>query len=246
MRLGVLTDIHGNRQAFEAVLADLAARGVDRLAILGDVVGYGPDPEWCVDKVAELLAKGAIALRGNHDDAINRPDPAMSQNARIVIDWTRNRLTADQKAILAQLPLEARVEGVHLAHASAQTPGEWIYVSRDSRAAGCLQSTDARITLVGHVHVPALYSADVGGVVRDHAVVVGPAVPLIRSRRWVAVVGAVGQPRDGVAKAGYAIVDTGSAELTFRRVGYDVAATVARSRAAGLPEALAQRLMTGT
>lgn len=245
MRLGVLTDIHGNRQAFEAVLADLAARGVDRLAVLGDIVGYGPDPEWCVDKLADLIAKGAIAVKGNHDEAVNLPDPAMSSNARIAIDWTRGRLSADHKAMLADLPMETHVEGVHLVHASAQTPEQWIYVSRDSRATGCLRSTPARIVLVGHVHVPALYSADVGGVVRDHPVAMAQAFPLIRSRRWLAVVGAVGQPRDGVARAGYAVLDTDRSELTFRRVGYDVATTVARLRAAGLPEALAQRLMKG-
>lgn len=246
MRLGVLTDIHGNRQAFEAVLADVAARGVDQLAVLGDIVGYGPDPEWCVDKLADLMAKGAIVVRGNHDDAVLRPDATMSTNARLAIDWTRGRLSDDQKSILSHLPLEAQVEGVHLVHASAQSPEEWIYVSRDSRATGCLRSSPSRIILVGHVHMPALYSADVGGVVRDHAVAAAQAIPLIRSRRWLAVVGAVGQPRDGVAKAGYAVLDTDRQELTFRRVGYDVATTVARLRAAGLPEALAQRLMKGS
>jgi predicted phosphodiesterase len=245
MRLGVLTDIHGNRQAFETVLADLATRGVDQLAILGDIVGYGPDPEWCTDKVAELMAKGAIAVRGNHDDAVMRPDPAMSTNARLAIDWTRTRLSDPHKSFLSDLPLEAEVEGVHLVHASAQSPQDWIYVTRDSRATGCLRATQARIILVGHVHIPALYSADLSGIVRDHAVVAGQEVPLIRSRRWLAVIGAVGQPRDGVAKAGYGILDTVRSELTFRRVGYDVAETVARLRAAALPEALAQRLMKG-
>ena len=202
MRLAILTDIHANREAFEAVLADLAGRGVDRVVFLGDLVGYGPDPGWCVDKVAQMVAQGAVAVRGNHDRAVGVADGALNANARRVIDWTVNRLTAPQKLFLEDLPLTVTEGDVLFVHASANDPQDWIYVTSDSKAMPSFRVCDARVILVGHVHRPQLYSCDLSGRVMGHPVVQGQVVPLIRSRRWLAVVGSVGQPRDGAALAG--------------------------------------------
>jgi diadenosine tetraphosphatase ApaH/serine/threonine PP2A family protein phosphatase len=245
MRLGILTDIHANREALAAVLADLAVRGVDGLCILGDIVGYGPDPEWCVERVRALGADGAIVLRGNHDAAVLAPDTGMSALARTAIDWTRGRLTAEQAGYLGGLPLSVRRDDVLLVHASANRPEEWSYVTAAHKAVGSFQASDARVILCGHVHVPLLVTCDRTMTVRDHALKIGLPVPLIRSRRWLAVVGSVGQPRDGVPQAAYAILDTGRNDLTFRRVAYDIAETVRKLRAAGLPDALAARLLKG-
>ena len=245
MRLALMTDIHGNREAFAAVLADVAARGCDRIAMLGDIVGYGPDPEWCADTAAGLVAAGAVCLQGNHDAAIGHGSAGMSLNARKAIDWTRPRLSPAQAAFLAGLPLVATLGDAVLCHASAEAPGEWIYVASAVRATGALRATGARLVFCGHVHVPALYAADMAGSVREQRVRTGVALPLIASRRWVAVVGAVGQPRDRNPAAGYAIFDDGAQELTFRRVPYDCGKTALKVRAAGLPEALALRLMSG-
>lgn len=245
MRLAVLTDIHANRAAFEAVLADVAAVGADRIALLGDLVGYGPDPGWCADRAAELVARGAICLLGNHDAALARPDPAMNPLARAAIDWTAGQVGAAQKAFLTGLPRNARIGELLLTHASPEAPADWIYVTNSARARGGLAVTDARVVLCGHVHVPALYSRDLAGRIAGQAVAIGRPLPLIRTRRWLAVIGAVGQPRDGSPQAAWALYDTDRAELTFRRVPYDAAATAARIRAAGLPDALARRLLTG-
>ena len=245
MRFAVLTDIHANREAFEAVLADAAARGMDRIALLGDVVGYGPDPEWCVDKAAGLVAAGAVCLQGNHDSAAAGGVESLGPNAKRAMDWTKTRLTDAHRAFLAGLPLTVAVEDVLFVHASANDPGSWIYVTSDSMARGAFRSCAARIILCGHVHIPLLASSDVAGVVRVQAFRMATPIPLIRSRRWLAVVGAVGQPRDGVAQAGYAMLDTGTNELTFRRVPYDGAKTVHKMRVAGLPEELALRLIRG-
>lgn len=245
MRFAVLTDIHANREAFEAVLADAAARGVDRIALLGDVVGYGPDPEWCVDKATELVAAGAVCLQGNHDRAAAGGVESLGPDARRALDWTKTRLTAVHRAFLAGLPLTEKVEDVLFVHASANDPGSWIYVTSASMARGAFRSCEARVILCGHVHVPLLASSDVAGVVRVQDFRMALPIPLIRSRRWLAVVGAVGQPRDGVAQAGYAILDTGTNELTFRRVPYDATKAVQKMRAAGLPEDLALRLIGG-
>lgn len=245
MRLAVLTDIHANREAFEAVLADLAARRVDRLVFLGDIVGYGPDPGWCLDRVMALAAQGALVVRGNHDRAVGVPDGTLNVNARRVIDWTVDRLTVPQKRFLEELPLVIEEDDLLFAHASANDPGDWIYVTNEMKARPSFLVSKARLILVGHVHKPALYSCDIGGRVAGHPVPVGHPVPLLRSRRWLAVVGSVGQPRDGSSLAGYAILDKATNELTFRRVGYDSATTARKVRSAGLPEALAMRLIRG-
>ena len=245
MRLAVLTDIHANREALTAVLADLAQRDCDRIALLGDIVGYGPDPGWCTDKVAELLATGAICVMGNHDRAAVSGGEAMTANAQAAIDWTRQQLSPQQVAVLAALPMTAMAEDALLVHASAEGPGNWSYVTSDRQAVGSFQATPARLILVGHVHVPLLVSCEMSGMVREQRFKTGQPVPLIRARRWLAVVGSVGQPRDQNPAASYAIYDSTANELTFRKVPYDCAATALKVRAAGLPEALALRLLTG-
>lgn len=107
MRLAILTDIHGNREAFTAVMADLEPRQIDRIVLLGDLVGYGPDPEWCTERAMALVAAGALAVLGNHDHAIGTPAKSMSALARHAIDWTRPRLSDPQRSFLAALPLTA-------------------------------------------------------------------------------------------------------------------------------------------
>jgi diadenosine tetraphosphatase ApaH/serine/threonine PP2A family protein phosphatase len=131
-------------------------------------------------------------------------------------------------------------------HASANDPSGWIYVTSERSAMPSFRVCPAQVIFCGHVHVPALFTCDMRGTVRGHQIPLARPVPLLRSRRWLAVVGSVGQPRDGVAQAGYALFDTVSQEVTFRRVAYDCAATAAKVRAAGLPEALALRLLRGS
>jgi diadenosine tetraphosphatase ApaH/serine/threonine PP2A family protein phosphatase len=245
MRLALMTDIHANREAFEAVLADAGQRDIDRIAILGDLVGYGPDPEWCVSRVRALVEDGAICIQGNHDAAVADPSVSLNTAARKALDWTRARLDATQKTFLAGLPLTATMGETLLVHASANDPSGWIYVNGANRAMPSFRVCDARLIFCGHVHRPALMTCDARGDVRDHNVPIGAPIPLLRSRRWLAVLGAVGQPRDGSPAAGYAILDTATNELTFRRVVYDVAATARKVRAAGLPDSLADRLLVG-
>lgn len=245
MRLAILTDIHANREAFEAVLADCAGMRIDRFVFLGDIVGYGPDPDWCIDKLIEMQAAGALAVRGNHDRAVGVPDGALNANARRVIDWTVNRLSAAHKAFLSGLPLTVAEEDLLFVHASANDPQDWIYVTSERHAMPSFRVSTARVIFCGHVHKPALYSQDMTGRVMGHGFGYGTGVPLIRSRRWLAVVGSVGQPRDGSGLASWSIMDTERNELTFRRVGYDSATTARKVRSAGLPEALAARLVKG-
>ena len=167
MRFAVLTDIHANREAYEAVLADAAMPEIDRIAILGDIVGYGPDPEWCCDKTKDLVAEGAVCLRGNHDSAASGVAESMNGMAQRAMDWTKNRLNAEQRRFLGQLPMTTELDDILLVHASANDPGAWSYVTSDLRATGSFRASRSRIILCGHVHVPMLVSCDRGGTVRE-------------------------------------------------------------------------------
>lgn len=245
MRLAILTDIHANATALEAVLADAWAMGAERIAVLGDIVGYGPDPGPCVDRIADLVGQGALCVQGNHDAAVATPDPTLGGLARTCIDWTRDRLTPAQIAFLSSLPMTAQTGETLLVHASADYPGDWTYVTSETSAIGSFRACDARLILCGHVHQPMLVSRDRAGVVREMPLQFDTPIRLTRACRWLAVVGAVGQPRDGSPAAGWALFDSGPETLTFRRVPYDVAATVRRLRATDLPEVLALRLQRG-
>jgi len=245
MRIALLADIHANREALTACLAHARGQGAERLVFLGDYVGYGADPEFAVETVAECVAAGAIALRGNHDDAIARPHPAMRDDAWTAIAWTRGRLGQASREFLAGLKLTIEEGETLYVHADASSPERWIYVTDPAAAARSLMATRARLTFCGHVHVPCLYGLSVTGKLTSFRPVAGVAVPLQRQRRWFVALGSVGQPRDGDPAACYAMLDTARAEITVLRVPYDVDAAAAKILAAGLPAGLAERLRDG-
>lgn len=245
MRIAIMSDIHANRQAFEAVLAAASERGATRHVILGDIVGYGGDPVWCVDKTMELAGGGAIVIRGNHDQAVSDPSVSMNETARAAIDWTRTQLSETQKAYLAGLPLEIE-DGERLyVHADASAPARFHYVSDAETAAAHLQACRARVSFCGHIHRPALYCLGANGKATPFAPSSSTGIPLLPQRRWLAVMGAVGQPRDGNPAAAYGILDTDRGELEYHRVGYDIEGAAAKIRAVGLSEGLATRLFKG-
>ncbi|MFB9951512.1 metallophosphoesterase family protein [Rhizobium puerariae] len=245
MKIAILSDIHANREAFEAVLADCAARGAGRFIVLGDIVGYGPDPAWCVEKTVALAEAGATVIRGNHDQAINDPSPSMNSDAKAAIDWTTGVLSPAQKAFLAALPLSSAEEDRLCLHSEASAPSRFHYVRNAEGAARHFAHCEQRLSFCGHLHRPALYASGPGGKVTSFTPSRATPVPLLAQRRWLAVIGSVGQPRDGDPAAGYAILDTGTGELSFLKVPYDIETTAAKIRAAGLPDSLADRLFKG-
>ena len=245
MRVAILSDIHANREAFEACLADAARRGAQRVVLLGDIVGYGPEPSWAVRRAMDLAAAGAVVVKGNHDEAAVRDRGGMSEDAAAAAAWTRSVLDADAKAWLDALPLEVEEEDRLYVHADAHDPARWTYVRDGEDAQRSLDATQARILLCGHTHVPALFGLTATAKLVSFTPVAGAAVPLLRPRRWLAVLGAVGQPRDGNPAAAYAMLDTAASDYTLLRVPYDTEATGAKIRAAGLPERLATRLLRG-
>jgi diadenosine tetraphosphatase ApaH/serine/threonine PP2A family protein phosphatase len=246
MRLAVLADVHANLEALHACLDHARARGADRILLLGDLVGYGADPVAVLDIAMALVAEGAVALLGNHDEAAIGSGPSgMNASAAAAMDWTRGRLTDDHRRFLAARPLTHEEDGRLFVHAEASAPARWRYVTDGEAARRSLEATDAHATFCGHVHRPALYSLGETAKLNAFRPVAGAPVPLARGRRWLAVLGAVGQPRDGDPAACYAMVDTARLGVTWHRVPYDVAAAAAKIRAAGLPAGLAERLFVG-
>jgi len=243
--LAVFADIHANRQAFEACLEATRARGAQRMICLGDVVGYGGDPEWTVDTVMDLVQSGAMAVRGNHDHAIGAANETMNAEAQAAIEWTRGRLSAVQRRFLAELPLTAADEDRLYVHSEASSPARWRYVQSTSDAARSLIATQALVTFCGHIHKPALYSMSVTAKMTSFVPTTGVAVQLLKGRQWLAVAGSVGQPRDGNPAAAFLTYDTVTRQITYCRAPYDVEAAAKRIRDNGLPLWLAERLSTG-
>ena len=245
MLLALFADVHANRQAFAACLEAARGRGAERFILLGDFVGYGADPEWSVDTVMRLVEEGALAVRGNHDNAIGTPSETMNEAAQAAIDWTRGRLGATQRAFLASLPLTREEDDRLYVHSEASNPARWRYVQSTADAARSIAATTALVTFCGHIHRPALYSMSATAKMTSFVPTSGVGVQLLTGRRWLAVLGSVGQPRDGNPAACFATYDTEKREITYCRVPYDVETAASRIRANGLPLWLADRLLQG-
>ena len=245
MLIAIFTDIHGNREALEACLAHVERHRIDRHVFLGDFVGYGADPGFVVDTVKEFMARGAIALLGNHDSAAIGNPERMNDEATLAIEWTRRQLTPAQVAFLAKLPLQHTDDDRLYVHASAAEPAAWDYVLDERSAARSLRATDAAVTFCGHTHVPALFHLSATGKIAGFDPDAGVAMPLTQQRRWLAVIGAAGQPRDRNPAACYALYDDATRALTYVRVPYDIDTAARKIRDAGLPLFLAARLAWG-
>lgn len=253
MQIAFLTDMHANLEAFRACLEDAERRGADRFVFLGDLVGYGADPVAVTQLAAQYVARGAVAIRGNHDDAAISEQSRMTADAEAAIAWTRSVLDDNCRNFLDQLPMQVSEDDRLYVHADASAPRAWRYVSDVETAQRSLDATEARLTFVGHTHKPRLFrlaSLDAiapGGPadLERLRVPTGTPIGLTRDSRWLVVLGAVGQPRDENPAAFYALFQVETQELTCLRVDYDTAAAAAKVRAAGLPERLASRLLRG-
>jgi predicted phosphodiesterase len=243
MRIAVLSDIHANLPALEAVAADLPS--IDEVWVLGDTVGYGPQPN---EVIATLQAMGARSVMGNHDGAaIGTVDPAyFNPDARAAIDWTAAALDANARAYIAALP-EVRSDGELTAvHGSPRDP-IWEYITGPAVAAANLGAYETRLCLFGHPHLPIAFRAVDGGM--DASVGLPGTAARIGPERALLNPGSVGQPRDGLRDAAYAILDLNGApehdSFEFRRVAYDIDRTQRLMREAGLPIRLVERLSYG-
>jgi diadenosine tetraphosphatase ApaH/serine/threonine PP2A family protein phosphatase len=205
----------------------------------------GADPEWVLDTVRAEVERGAVVVRGNHDEAVGQPLERMNAAATLAIEWTRSRLDASQTEFLAALPYSVREGSMLFVHANAIAPKDWGYVRTEQDAERSLRRTDARSIFCGHTHAPALFPMSPMRPPAHFSPLPGREIPLLASRQWLAVIGSVGQPRDGNPAACYALLDPATATLSFHRVPYDVDKAARKVREAGLPESLWMRLLEG-
>jgi diadenosine tetraphosphatase ApaH/serine/threonine PP2A family protein phosphatase len=241
LRYGIVADIHANLAAFEAVLQDMGP--VDALWCLGDLVGYGPDPNECI----ELLRRHEhLCVMGNHDAAtIGELDTAaFNPAAAMAAQWTTRQLTDRSIQFLSALPYELTEGPFTIVHGSPRQP-IWEYITHESRAAANFGLFGTAACLVGHTHVPALFELQ-GDSNRVFGRVPGPGdTERIGDARFIANPGGVGQPRDGDPRAAYAVYDSEIGTLEWRRVTYPIKTTQDRMREVGLPQPLIERIAYG-
>ncbi len=241
MRVAVVSDIHGNLHALEAVLADMLREAPDEVWCLGDIVGYGPRPNECCSLVRE---RTALSLCGNHDLAVvgALDEWEFSGEAGQAVRWTRSVLEPEHADWLGSLTPSGQRDRVQLFHGSPRDP-VWDYVLSDEVAVASLRTTVAPIVLVGHSHVALSLALDDGGLSGGQAP--DGTVTELNGHRVLLNPGSVGQPRDGDPRAAWLLLDLDGGTATFRRTSYPTRQTQAEIREAGLPEILAARLELG-
>ena len=246
MKVAVISDIHANRQAFEATLEAVAASDAAELWCLGDLVGYGADPDACVELARE---HAAVCLAGNHDLAVTGEIPLdeFSRGASLAAQWTREVIDPRNLEFLGGLRPEGRERGggerIGLYHASPRDP-VWEYVLSALLAELCLDRQEDRICLVGHSHVALSFARHEGEAATGEPRREGTQLDLADGE-WLLNPGSVGQPRDGDARASWLLLDFDGKSASFMRTDYDVSAAAAAIRAARLPDSLAERLEYG-
>jgi diadenosine tetraphosphatase ApaH/serine/threonine PP2A family protein phosphatase len=239
MRVAVLSDIHSNLNALDAVLSIIPS--VDEVWQLGDVVGYGPDPDGVVARLREV---GAIGVRGNHDAAaLGGPEiDSFNVDARLAMEWTRSVIGADTLTWLRALPERLQREDFTLVHGSPRDP-LWEYVTSTPVARAGLAAMSTRSGLHGHTHIPIAYIED-DGRLETMSPGAGSRITF-EGRRVMLNPGSVGQPRDGIPTASWLLLDTEAGAATWERTAYDISAVQAAMVTRGLPERLVARLTHG-
>jgi len=244
MKIGIISDIHANAVALERVLQVIGP--VDALWCLGDVVGYGPNPNESIERLL-ALPNLEVCLTGNHDWAVlGKLDlNDFNPDARQAALWTREQLTPASMKFLDERPGKVvRDAEFTLAHASPRQL-IWEYITSVPLARANFQHFDTLVCLVGHTHVPAIYALDDKGVVRDQMAADKGTLNLRDGHRYIINPGSVGQPRDSDPRAAYAIFDSDSGDFTFYRTEYDIAETQRRMTTAQMPVRLIMRLNYG-
>ena len=241
MKLGIISDIHGNIEALEAVVGVLRDKGATRFACCGDIVGYGPDPNRCVEIIRGLDCAG---VAGNHDWAAVGSITIRDLNsvAASAVLWTRPLLTESNRLYLENLPLTAEEGPLFIVHSSPSAPDAWRYVLTLREAGREMERFAGGVCVVGHSHQPLAAERLTGKPAR---LVRADSFNVLPGAKYFINAGSVGQPRDGDPRACCMLYDGETQSMTYLRVSYDIPAVQAKIRAAGLPEFLASRLETG-
>jgi len=269
MRYAVIADVHANLEALEAVLKDIKKRKIESILFLGDAVGYGPNPNECIEVLQEIVSESTrtekVSLMGNHDSAvIGLTDlEYFNPNARTAVEWTKDILTEENKAFLKNLPILKSLkieydennpplppfakggqggfsgEDILLVHATPKEPEQWHYLLTKQDAYINFHFFTEKICLIGHSHQPSIIEQSPEG----EMVIYKDNAEIKDKHRYIINVGSVGQPRDGNPDAAYALLNEDSIEI--KRVSYDILSTQEKMRGAGLPSFLIERLARG-
>ena len=233
MQIAILSDVHGNLQALDRALADIDARGIEHVVCLGDVVGYGPDPEACV---ARVRARCELTVQGNHDAAVASEAglDVLPKDGQTAARLHREWLGDGDVAWLAALPLRVDRPEATYVHASPARPADWERLDSFLGVRAQFETFEAPVCFVGHSHKPAVASASVG------------VFKVRPGHRFLVDVGSVGQPRDHDPRLSYAVYDTDAFSVDTVRLHYDLALTTTRIHERGLPSSLGERLSLGT
>jgi predicted phosphodiesterase len=242
MRFAFISDIHANLEALEAVLADIDKKEADEILCLGDVVGYGANPNEC----AEIIAKRCKSvLLGNHDAVATNllTTQHFNVHAKIAIEWTTQALTPSNRSFLAALPVSKTTDIITMAHSTPYEPGMWYYITSLEEAAFNFQFFDTKICLVGHTHIPMIIVLD------DEEIYVHPEKQISykerEDRRLLINIGSVGQPRDRNPDSSYGILDTEEMLFSLHRIPYDIPKAQAKMKKIKMPDFLVNRLAEG-
>lgn len=233
MRIAILSDIHANLPALTKALELITAKGADEIWCLGDIVGYGAEPNECVELIADRSQRCVL---GNHDQAVAFPEKPkfLPWEGKVTSEWTSAVLTEQNRGFLRSLPLIDTTETCTLVHASPSSPSSWIYVSSLARAHEQFSDFATLLCLIGHTHVPSICGDDL------------KTFRLKPGRRFLINVGSIGQPRDGNPQLSFGFLDTKAWSYQNVRAEYDIDAAASAIIRQGLPRTLADRLYAGT
>ena len=241
MHIALVSDVHANLEALEAVLKHIETENTDTICSLGDVVGYGSDPSACLELIDKTCQ---IKLMGNHDYyALGRESSNdYSPLAKISAEWTKKTLTDTDISILDTFTMEEVIEGIHLVHASPFQPQEFHYILTHNDAANAFPNCKTNICFVGHTHVPAIFNEKPGQLPRQR---VGHDFVPEPNCKYLINIGSVGQPRDNDPRASYVTYDTENRDVCYHRIEYDIKTAQRKMEEAKLPEMLIERLAIG-
>ena len=241
MRLAIISDIHANLEALTAVLSDIDQQNVDQIYCLGDVVGYGADPVLCLELIRERCTG---VLMGNHEHAVlGLLEPAnLNEIARSSLSWTADQLGDEQKSFLASLEADKVLDQLHLVHASPWEPTRWHYVLTEEAALQALDNSRTNLCLIGHTHLPVIFSQTDDGSIRRR---IGHDFLPDPDQKYIVNVGSVGQPRDNDPRSCYLIFDNEEYEINYRRIEYDIPLAQSKMEKTKAPKLLIDRIAVG-
>ena len=236
----IISDIHGNLEAFDAVVKSMPKAKEKRILCAGDVIGYGADPNECIDKVISLEAEN---IKGNHESAVlgESDISTFNPNAAKAVLWTRDHMTSDSNAYIQNLPLIHKEELFTMVHGTLHDPEEFRYMLTNIEAAETFRILETKICFVAHSHVPAMFMMEDERINLNFT----DKFKLRKNAKYIINVGSVGQPRDGDRRACYCVYDSDKEEIELRRVEYDIESAQKKIINAGLPKILAERLALG-